>query len=450
MNRATRFATTLSTLAIAATLTGCAADRQGRTSALASKADMSNIGLAIRAQAALGSQQFTTAIGLAERAVQNSPNEAELRTLLGNCYFAGGRFASAEAAYRDSLTLSANQPKVMLKLALVEIAQGKNDQARSVLETARGSIDIADYGLAVALAGAPEDAVAVLNQAARTPSADSRVRQNLALAYGLSGDWTMARTVASQDVSPDQLDSRIQQWMAMASPTRASEQVAALTGVHPVADPGMPQQLALNPLPANQAYAEAQVPQPQPQIAPVQPQVAEIPAVAPPALPEPAPQIADVEHPSVVAHAVQALVQPQTEAPVVEAVAPKPELPTRFEEPVKAADYVAITDTVRRAAERNHKASGRSNAVVQLGAYSSPERVSVAWNRITAKYPALRSYKPMKARFNGPNGTVWRLSIKGFGSQKEAQARCEQLQNRGGNCFVRTVAGDAPVQLASR
>ena len=186
MNRASRFATTLSTLAVAATLTGCATGQQARSAAVGSKADMSNIGLAIRAQAALSAQQFAAAIDLAERAVQNSPNESELRALLGNCYFAGGRFASAEAAYRDSLTLAANQPSLMLKLALVEIAQGKHDQARSVLETARGVIDTADYGLAIALAGAPEDAVAVLNQAARTPAADSRVRPSFTGAAALA------------------------------------------------------------------------------------------------------------------------------------------------------------------------------------------------------------------------------------------------------------------------
>jgi hypothetical protein len=56
----------------------------------------------------------------------------------------------------------------------------------------------------------------------------------------------------------------------------------------------------------------------------------------------------------------------------------------------------------------------------------------------------------MRARFTGAKGTFWRLSIKGFGNQQEAIDRCEQLQSRGGKCFVRRVAGDAPVQFASR
>jgi hypothetical protein len=136
---------------------------------------------------------------------------------------------------------------------------------------------------------------------------------------------------------------------------------------------------------------------------------------------------------------------------VVAAVAEKPvaDLPTRFDAP-KPASYVAITDTVRRAAEQARRSNGNSNAVVQLGAYSSPEKVAIAWNQITKRYPALRDYTPMRARFDGPKGTFWRLSIKGFASRGEAADRCELLQSRGGNCFVRLVAGDSPVQFASR
>ena len=446
MNRQVRFGTTLSALAIAAVLSGCAAN-QSRESIFGSKVDRSNIGLATRAQAALASNQHALAVELAEKAVENTPNDAGFRGLLGNCYFAAGRFASAEAAYRDSLTLIPAQPQVILKLALVEIAQGKTAQALGVLESARDALEPADYGLAIALAGRAADAVAVLNQAARTNFADARVRQNLALAYGLSGDWMMARTVAEQDVPPEQVDSRIQQWMAMATPSKASDQVAALTGVTPAAaDPGQPTRLALNRAPQpSEAFAEVVIPQAEPQ----QPVAEEIVAAPPPLLPEPMPAaVVEAAPAPVVVEAVQALIEPQpAEVPVVQAAA---ELPTRFEAPAQAADYVGITDTVRRAAAKARRSSGRSNSVVQLGAYRSPDRVTVAWNQIAKRYPALRDYTPMRAKFSGPNGTVWRLSIKGFASRSEAVDRCEKLQGRGGSCFVRTVAGDAPVQFASR
>jgi hypothetical protein len=267
----------------------------------------------------------------------------------------------------------------------------------------------------------------------------------------------MAKTIAAQDVPAEQLDARIQQWMAVATPTRPSDQVAMLTGVHPAADPGQPQALALNNSPAGTRLAQL-LPKTAP--SPVQPQpqphpAAAIPAAPPPALPEP--------EPAVVAEATRSLMTPpqapqeqpdviQPEAPVVQAVAskPVPQAPTRFDTPIEPAKYVAITDTVRRAAKEVRKANGRSSSVVQLGAYSSADRVNVAWANLTKRYPALANYTPMRARFSGAKGTFWRLSIKGFDSQQEAAARCEQLQSRGGNCFVRRVAGDAPVQFASR
>jgi Flp pilus assembly protein TadD len=474
MIRPSRFGTALSTIAIAAALSGCASGQQSRESIFGAKVDRSNIGLATRAQAAFAEGQLSTAVGLAERAVENTPNDAGFRALLGNIYFASGRFASAEAAYRDSLTLIPGQPDLILKLALVQIAQGRHGEANGLLEAARDALDPADYGLAVALAGRPHDAVAVLNHAARNAGADGRVRQNLALAYALSGDWTMARTVAAQDVPPEQLDSRVQQWMTMATPNHPSDQVAVLTGITPAADQGMPQRLALRQVPSQtDAYAQTVLPQIQ-----LQPVFTEIPATPPPALPEPQPAAPVVQVAAapvafdfapaapvveasapVVAEAARSLLEPAIQAeavavaktPAVQSLAKAvPDLPTKFEAPAQRVSYVAISDTVRRAAASVRKPTGNSNAVVQLGAYSSPESVSVAWDRITKKYPALREYTPMRARFDGPKGTVWRLSIKGFSSQREAIDRCELLQSRGGSCFVRQAAGDAPVQMASR
>ena len=450
MSRPKRLGSAISSLAIAAMLTGCAVGQDSRQ-AFAAKAGPSNLGLALQAQASLSSGAFVQAVDLAEQAVAAKPEDSGLRALLGNSYFAAGRFASAEQAYRDSLTLMPAQPNLVLKLALVEIAQGRDADALAALEAARTALDPADYGLAVALAGHADEAVDVLNQAARAPGADARVRQNLALAYGLSGDWTMAKTIAAQDVPAEQLDARVQQWMAVATPARPSDQVAMLTGVHPSVDPGQPQRLALNSSPAGTRLAEL-LPKTAP--SPVQPKpVVAIPASPPPAFPEPAP--------AVVAEAARSLLTPpqtpkadveQPEAPVVEAVAskPVPQAPTHFDTPVQPAKYVAISDTVRRAADEARKSNGRSNSVVQLGAYSAPEQVSVAWNKLTKRYPALASYTPMRARFSGAKGTFWRLSIRGFGNQQEAIARCEQLQSRGGKCFVRRVAGDAPVEFASR
>jgi hypothetical protein len=93
---------------------------------------------------------------------------------------------------------------------------------------------------------------------------------------------------------------------------------------------------------------------------------------------------------------------------------------------------------------------GNSPAVVQLGAYGSPNRVLAAWNGTAAKYGALKAYVPMSAKFASPKGIFYRLSVRGFASDAEARNMCMSLRRKGGSCFVRNSAGDQPVQYASR
>ncbi len=96
------------------------------------------------------------------------------------------------------------------------------------------------------------------------------------------------------------------------------------------------------------------------------------------------------------------------------------------------------------------RATGKSGAVVQLGAFGNAARVATAWNAAAKRFGALKSYAPMSARFDSGKGTFYRLSVKGFGSVGEANALCASVRRGGGSCFVRNIAGDAPVQLASR
>jgi D-alanyl-D-alanine carboxypeptidase len=166
------FGSTLTALGLIGALAACStpgANSARSASIFGDKVDTSNIGIATRAQAALEKGDTVAAIDLAERAVAGSPRDAGFRALLGNAYFAGGRFASAEAAYKDSLSLMANQPQLILKLALVSIAQGKSNEALAQLDAARDYLDPSDYGLALALAGQPAGAVSVLEAAVQSP-----------------------------------------------------------------------------------------------------------------------------------------------------------------------------------------------------------------------------------------------------------------------------------------
>ncbi|HXG81739.1 MAG TPA: tetratricopeptide repeat protein [Sphingomicrobium sp.] len=431
MTKSNRLGTALTAVSLIAIAAGCSMPGSRVRSASVFKVDSNDVALATRAQLALASNDLANAVPLAERAVEKTPNDASLRALLGNCYLASGRFASAEAAYRDSLSIDANQPQVILKLALVQIAQGEHEEAQLLLAEARGLIDAADAGLALALAGDPQSAIAVLEPAARAVGADARTRQNLALAYAFAGDWDQARTVAAQDVPGDQLDARIQAWMTLAKPARASDQVAALIGVQPAdADPGQPVRLALNKDSAVQQAAAQPVPVPAPVEQPVETATADPVPAAP--LPEP-----------VIASTVTVDLPPPPPY-----VAPEP-VKLAEARPALSPAAVSLSDALPKA-RKARAASGKSRAVVQIGAYSSRDRVAHAWSKATGKYGSLKRYMPVTARFAGAQGTVYRLAVKGFASQAEANSLCNAIKRSGGSCFVRNVSGDAPVQFASR
>ena len=443
MQKTLRFGSALSAIAAASMIGGCATPQTGARSAsiFGGKVDKSNIGVATRALAAMNAKNYDSAINHAERAVENSPRDAGFRALLGTAYFSAGRFASAESALLDSLALISNQPQVVLKAALAQIAQGKNAEAVAFLGAARDVLDPADYGLALALAGQPGEAINVLQPAAREVGADARLRQNLALAYALSGDWAAARTIAAQDLSADLVDARIQQWMTFAKPVAAADQVASLTGVTPAAtDAGQPTRLALRDVPTRTAEAA-------PVIVPEAAPVAEAAAVA---VPAPEPQLAYLAPAEPVAQpAVEVAAAPEPAPAFVQAdpVYVEP-APVRARPPVLTASVTKKLPPARPAAlpRRN----GRSTAVLQLGAYGSPQRVAAAWAAASRRYSALNRYAPVSARFNSAKGLVYRLSVKGFESPAEAARLCLALRKGGGSCFVRSVAGDAPVRLASR
>ena len=467
MTRPHRFGSAVSAIVLASMIAGCAAPQQktglgGRTDA--------NLGLATRALLALNAKDVPVAIDYAEQAVAKTPNDAGFRALLGNAYFTAGRFHSAEAAFKDSLSLYSNQPQVILKLALVETALGKKDEAVAFLQAGRSVLDPSNYGLALALAGDSADAIPVLDAAARQPGADSTVRQNLALAHALAGDWAEARTITAQDVPAAQVDAHIHQWMQLASPKSPADQVAALIGITPApTDQGQPIRLALrrtDTMLAEAAPAPALAPAPRAvaETAPVAaPLISEAGRTAPPAAtPQPAPAFVEAVAPPV--------------------PAPRP-APAVAGAPVKAKSFVAEAATVatattgalKNAADRAEavfasfmpkKAAapakpkvrrvlaaaahrGSSNVVMQIASYRTPQQVSAGWSHLTQRFPALRAYLPLRARFVSPKGTFWRLSIQGFDSQSDAVARCNLLKSRGGHCFVRGLAGDAPVEIAS-
>jgi hypothetical protein len=146
--------------------------------------------------------------------------------------------------------------------------------------------------------------------------------------------------------------------------------------------------------------------------------------------------------------------EPQPASVVIAAAAAAaPDAPSAFAAMAAFTHKAQLVKKAPRAPVRRAsmpRPTGNSTSVVQLGAYGSPQRVGAAWSAVARRYAMLRAYSPMSARFNSTKGTVYRLSVRGFGNADQAKNLCISYRRSGGNCFVRTVAGDVPVRIASR
>lgn len=453
-------------LVMGTVLTGYAEPSQSTRATPASAAHAERIAAkaAGKARNAIAKKKFDVAIGFAETAVAYSARNAGYRMLLGQAYLGAGRFASAETSFSDVLTLSPDNGRAALNLALVEVARGKKDQALSTLADYRDKISGADYGLALALAGDTKEAVRVLETLAREPQVDARLRQNLALAYALDGQWAPARTMATVDLGEAAADARLLQWAAFARPDGAAAQVASLLGVSPVSnDGGQPTRLALAPVSPTIQSAAMTVPAPVPAPAPVvaEPVVAAVTVAAPaPEAPAPVFETAAVTTPAPapVAAKVIAVAPVDAPPPVFETDGPDESVGAVRAAEVMAAPLIrAAAAPVRqmvvaakpRAAAPVAAAKPRpfeaGKFVVQLGAYENAAVSRDAWKRLAPRF-GLAGYDPANASARVGNASFTRLSVGGFATRDEAKRICTRIQAAGGKCFVRSLLGD---QIAS-
>ena len=391
-----------------------------------------------KARKALADRQGNNAVRWAEAAVELRPQIADYRAVLGQAYLLAGRFASARTTFNDALTLSPGDGKVALNMALAQIAEGDWTGARQTLDSNSGSIPVSDRGLAMALAGDPTSAVNLLLPVARQPGADAKLRQNLALSLALAGRWQDARVVAAMDLSPTDADKRIVEWAAFARPASRYDQVAALLGVTPAADPGQPVALALNASTSVVASAPAPVDAYMPKSS------AEIAVVAAPVEPgtiTPAPVVAAAPAVSTVVFGPRAeVVQPLPVQPAVGSKAPLIKAPKSA---IKAAAFMKpmVAPTTPGASKVS---VSKGNFYVQLGAYDSAGVARDAWGRASRAYSGFAGHAPtgMPVTVNGKN--FYRLSVGGFDRAGAAQL-CANYRAKGGTCFVRENAGDQAV-----
>ena len=424
MNKRTIAGLSLSALMLGGTMVGCTqggiASASSRDAGATAKKAATN---AAKASKALAKHDPAKAIGFAEAAVALMPQDVGYRSLLGAAYLKAGRFTSAHAAYADVLVLSPDNGKAALNLALAMIAEGQWDEARKLLDSHAATVPAADRGLAIALAGDPAAGVDLLTAAARSPDADAKTRQNLALALALAGRWTESRQVVGVDLDPTQADARVMQWAAFAKPVGAADQVSALLGVTPVKDPGQPVALALN----------GAVP------------VATMAAAEPAANTAPADTSVEVADAAIPANAVAASTSDGAgkvtfgERREIAQSLP-PHQPATIAAPGAVKTRLAAAAVVAAPAAPQ---PGKGKWFVQLGAYDSAAVAKNAWSRAQRRYGAFADHAPAGMAFK----SFYRLSVGGF-TRAGADSLCRGYRATGGSCFVRTGAGDQMAQWA--
>lgn len=392
---------------------------------------------AAKAETALSKGKTDKAIAHAEAAVLASPRDAYARTLLGNAYLEAGRFQSAATTFGEAIELGDTAARTVISHSLALTAIGDQTGALETLRLHETAIDPADYGLAVALAGRPQQGVHVLLNALRNGQNTPKVRQNLAYAYALSGDWSQARLIASSDVPGDELADRMASWSQMARPDLYTVRVASLLGVEASADPGQPTMLALHNHPSVEQLAVESAAtvdaEPQSDFA----LASELPAVAS------APSFDDSADAALADASLAS--EPATSFAAVETVQPLPASYT----PAKKAG-VSLVAAPRKAPAPSPFASPAMAAGdynIQLGSYFSMSDAQAAWKLFQKRYPELSGAEKVitKARVNGK--IYYRVAAAGY-AKASAQSMCRSVKSKGDGCIAYAATNPLPGALA--
>ncbi|KQV84446.1 tetratricopeptide repeat protein [Rhizobium sp. Root1220] len=164
--------------------------------AIANPTDRNVLAAYGKAQAAAG--QLQQALNTIGRAQTPDRPDWKLISAEGAILDQLGRSAEARQRYRDALDIQPTEPSILSNL-----------------------------GMSYVLTGDPRTAETYLRQAVGQPSADSRVRQNLALVVGLQGRFPEAEEIALREMSQQQADANVAYLRSMLSQQNSWQKLAA-------------------------------------------------------------------------------------------------------------------------------------------------------------------------------------------------------------------------------
>jgi len=197
-----------------------------------------------------------TAVPLYSRALQAKPDGIEAKLGLGQTYLSVGASEEAAALFRDVLDKKAGNQAARRGLAQALISMGQPTLAERQLEAAlqadardyrtlnaygvvldmegrhaeaqakyRQGIELApdflalrnNLGLSLAISGQPQEAIALLAPLAASRGADGRLRQNLAFAYAMNGDFENCLQISRRDLDEPSAQRQLSYFMQLRS-----------------------------------------------------------------------------------------------------------------------------------------------------------------------------------------------------------------------------------------
>jgi len=311
----------------------------------------------------------------------------------GKAALALGNFSAALDGFSRAATLLPGDPRPKSGKAIALAATGRITEAVAALEGADDPSSLSNKALILAATGKPEAATEILEPMLRSGAAQARDRQNLAMAYLLSGEEERAFQVARLDLDGASVNETFTFYRGLASLSPAERMQALVTGtIDPEWTKAEVANLSLEETEGRQLAAQRMV--------------------ASEAKPEPEPQ-------------------PKPTPKVAEAPKPEPE-PEKIVTPAnyQPGDVPPLLEP--------------EGWALQIGAYRTLKRLTAGWGILYARnidilkdIPPRRSEVDFGTRAEGPSGFYFRLNAGPLKTLGEARVLCTELRKRGTSCWIR-------------
>ncbi|EKE09336.1 MAG: hypothetical protein ACD_16C00192G0018 [uncultured bacterium] len=149
-----------------------------------------------------------------EKAITLFPKSSDAYVGLGMVHLVMDQPENALEAFEKALCKNPHSARALNGYGIALDMLGDHELAQANYRAAMDLDPLAisyesNLALSMALAGHEAEAIRILERLVCSPNATPRVRQNLALAYGLAGDTNMAKKIGRMDLSDDMVANNV-------------------------------------------------------------------------------------------------------------------------------------------------------------------------------------------------------------------------------------------------